>query len=243
MIRLTRAPKPAFLTNEEERRMVEMYKSYGTKVWNRVEILSTLRASSYEKCSYCETLLDETNGMEVDHFESKSQNPDRVADWTNFVPSCRHCNGVKLSHDVVAEPIVNPFEVDPRDHLTLKHVRFFATTSLGAMTLDVLPLNGLFKQRAVVVHALEEVTQDLKDRLLTLSLPVASIERRAIQRRVRALLRAALPEKEYAATAASWISHDSDWTEVVGLLKNLGLWTDEFEILQTQASGYALKFR
>ena len=40
--------------------------------------------------------------------------PDEVVDWDNLLPSCKRCNTTKGTHDVVTEPIINPFDIDPK---------------------------------------------------------------------------------------------------------------------------------
>ena len=37
--------------------------------------------------------------MEVEHFEDKKNNPNKVIEWENFLPSCKRCNGSKFTQD------------------------------------------------------------------------------------------------------------------------------------------------
>ena len=76
---------------------------------------------SNQKCAYCEGRLDlKSDYMEVEHFRDKKDYPNDVLIWENLLPSCKHCNGNKSSHDVVSEPIINPFVDVPREHIFLK---------------------------------------------------------------------------------------------------------------------------
>jgi len=182
--------------------------------------------------------------MEVEHFNPKSLRPDLVVDWTNLLPSCGKCNGSKSNHDVAAEPIINPFDQDPRDHLALKSTWFVGITDLGKMTIDVLPLNELAGERNKLINALNEVIEPLLLDLQALSptAPVAPLEIRRLRRKAKAILRSGTPQKDYAATSAGHLVRDDDWLECVKLLKQLHIWTAEEEALLVQVQAIALPF-
>lgn len=114
MIKLERQPKPNYLSEAAVIELTEKFKSDGSSVWNHPQIKTPLLASSYEKCAFCEcSLSDESKYMEVEHFKYKSLYKDLVVEWTNLLPTCKRCNIAKGIHDVTADLIVNPYEVDP----------------------------------------------------------------------------------------------------------------------------------
>ena len=120
MIKLNRPPKPIYLSPEKELELVEKFKESGSAVWKAADITEPLLEASSKKCAYCECRLQEADSyMEVEHFRHKDEYADNVVDWENLLPSCKRCNTKKGTHDVVREPIVNPFDETPGDHLQL----------------------------------------------------------------------------------------------------------------------------
>ena len=107
MIELNRVVKPSYLTDEKISELTAEFKASGKSVWNNEQIKKPLLESSHGKCAYCECdLRKESNYMEVEHFEDKNHNPDKVVIWNNLLPSCKKCNGAKGAHDVISEPII-----------------------------------------------------------------------------------------------------------------------------------------
>lgn len=73
---------------------------------------STLRELAHGKCVYCESALDVTVDLEVDHYIAKTIRPELAFEWTNLLPSCRLCNRPKLNHDH-ANSLLKPDSEDP----------------------------------------------------------------------------------------------------------------------------------
>jgi uncharacterized protein (TIGR02646 family) len=71
-----------------------------------------LRELAHGKCVYCESALDVTVDMEVDHYVAKTVNPELAFEWTNLFPSCRLCNRPKSNHDH-ANSLLKPDIEDP----------------------------------------------------------------------------------------------------------------------------------
>ncbi len=71
-----------------------------------------LRELAHGKCVYCESALDLTVDMEVDHYIAKTVSPALAFEWTNLLPSCRLCNRPKLNHDH-ANALLKPDIEDP----------------------------------------------------------------------------------------------------------------------------------
>ena len=96
MIKLERLNDPIKLTPAFVAAKTDEFKTMGASVWNIEWLKEALCALSHDKCAYCEcSVKKESNYMEVDHFEDKSHNPDKVMQWDNLLPSCKHCNGHK----------------------------------------------------------------------------------------------------------------------------------------------------
>lgn len=180
--------------------------------------------------------------MEIDHFEAKRQSPDKAIEWSNFLPSCRRCNGTKSDHDVVAEPILNPFDQEPQNHLKLKYVRLQPLTDLGRMTLDVLDLNdpGLTRERSRIVVGLDQQIEDVLDLMANLQTPLLTQVQNQLRRKVRAILKAAQPDEAYAAIVASFIRHDRDWQRVQAQMVGYQIWTPDLTKLERIAFSHAL---
>jgi uncharacterized protein (TIGR02646 family) len=51
------------------------------------------------KCTYCESVLEVTSYLEVDHYHPKSRYPSKAYTWSNLFPACRVCNGAKGDSD------------------------------------------------------------------------------------------------------------------------------------------------
>jgi uncharacterized protein (TIGR02646 family) len=119
MIKLKRPPAPAELSQEEVNRLTDEFKRNPDKpVWKKDFITKVLLEMSHGKCCYCECKIDEESKyMEVEHFHPKNQYKDEVVLWDNLLPSCKKCNIRKKEHDTIKEPIVNPAEDEPKEHL------------------------------------------------------------------------------------------------------------------------------
>jgi len=135
MIQLSRITKPKQLTSELQISLTEKFKSEKTSVWNLSFIKESLLKMSNDKCCYCEcNINEESKYMEVEHFYCKDLYPNLVLDWDNLLPACKRCNGHKLNHDPKKEPIINPVENNPQNHLLLRNYRLFPKDKLGKIT-------------------------------------------------------------------------------------------------------------
>ena len=84
--------------------------------------------------------------------------------WNNLLPSCKHCNVSKGKHNVVDEPIINPCDIDPREHLYFQNYRLKGKTDLGNLSIEVLDLNNtkhLVLPRCEVGNKLSERIEEL----------------------------------------------------------------------------------
>jgi hypothetical protein len=158
--------------------------------------------------------------------------PELVVKWTNLLPACKRCNGTKGSHNVRDEPIVNPYEDDPKQHLSLKAYRFFAKTDLGQNLIDVVGLNHqdrAINKRFEVGNMIYENIEKAIDRMRLFSNSRSTKDKNRLLSTVAGLVSESHPRSVYAATAAT-ILHDShQFQEVLKFLLNEGLMTSEIE--------------
>ena len=181
--------------------------------------------------------------MEVEHFRDKDSYPDDVVKWTNLLPSCKRCNGSKGSHDVMSEPIVNPYDDDPRDHFQFRLYRLRAKTLIGEVSLGVLDLNN--SDRAVFVRfdigeSIHKSLERAFEILATYQTNEATRTKNRLVGTVRELLLECQPSSEYSAIAASVIHSDKTFSKLTGEMKKLGLWNSELMALHENSKEVAL---
>lgn len=233
MIRLTRASKPAYLDPATVAKLTAEYKSTGKSVWNNEKIKDPLLGSSENKCAYCECyLIHESNYMEVEHFEDKYNNPDKVVEWDNLLPSCKKCNGAKGTHDVTSNPIVNPYVDDPREHLVLRLFRIRGKSKTGIETVQVLQLNHstrLVTCRFNIGEKIEELIETAKDRLYSFQENRTALRRNKLLGIVEGMLEECQPTSAYSAVTATNLLTDDEFVSIVNTLKEENIWSEELE--------------
>ncbi|CAB1262242.1 Uncharacterised protein [Vibrio cholerae] len=244
MIKLTRAGKPAFLSDEKVLDLTNKFKSTKLSVWNNDHIKEPLLKSSNGKCAYCECpLTSESNYMEVEHFEDKMHNEDKVVLWENLLPSCKKCNGSKGTHNVVQEPIINPYVDEPKDHLALRLYRFRGKTAKGSTTIEVVNLNHssrLVLSRFEIGEKIDQVVDTAWERYSNFIEKRDTRSRNRLINIVEGLLEECQPESDYSASTATNLLSDSKFTELVSLMRAEDAWTDELEALINNALGLVL---
>lgn len=245
MIKINKSPRPNELTDQLVIQLTEEYKKSGKSVWKKTFIEDALLKSSHSKCAYCECKLNiESKYMEVEHYHDKGSFPDQVVAWDNLLPSCKRCNGKKQSHNTVKDPIVNPATMDPREHLTMKYYRLHGKTIVGKETIEVLMLNDTRK----VVQPRFDISQLVHEKIEALCEKCKSYAsgekttrlRNRIVQTTKNILEEASPQAEYAASVATDIMCDSNFAEIVDILKSEGLWDQELDDLFRVASTLSL---
>ena len=235
MIKLNQASKPTFLTDEKVAELTDIFKSTKNSVWNNDHIKTPLLSSSYGKCAYCECpLTSESNYMEVEHFEDKKHNADKVVIWENLLPSCKKCNGSKSTHNVVDEPIINPYIDDPKEHLSMRLYRFRGKTEKGKSTIDVTNLNHstrLVMSRFEIGEKIDELIDTSWERYSTFATKNDTRSKNRLIKIVEALLEECQPESNYSASTATNLLTDSKFMELISVMKTDNIWTDELESL------------
>ena len=72
------------------------------------EVAAGLDACFRCKCAYCEGVA----AQDIEHFYPKTQYPDRMFQWENFLRGCKNCNNFKRHHFPLT-PTNNPELLDP----------------------------------------------------------------------------------------------------------------------------------
>ncbi|MEB6666346.1 HNH endonuclease [Acinetobacter vivianii] len=225
MIKLQRIEKPSYLTDKKVKELTDKFKSTGRSVWNHNQIKIPLSTSSYHKCAYCETdLADPATYMEVEHFIPKSKDPDLVVNWQNLLPSCKRCNGTKSDDDIIAKPIINPFDHEPKEELYFDVFCIFGKTELGINSVEILNLNDekLFLKRCQVAGAARNELNKMYGEF-SLSTKLNGHNRN----RFRAVLLAAQPDRPYSAFVATIVHTTQQYEQIKSRLINDELWTRE----------------
>lgn len=246
MIQLTRPNKPQELAEHEVSLTNEYKADHKKNVWKKTYIQKPLLKMSNNKCSYCERIIGGNSGQDVhiDHFKYKDKYPDLVVAWENLLPSCARCNRNKSTHDVVEQPIINPTEINPRDHLIIAKYRYYSKDpsedSIGRRTLDILQLNDsddccvvrfqLGNELAEKVESFYHIAIDKGENLIT-----DTAAKNKVVNGCRKLLKKCLPTAEYSAFMATSLHKDNNFIALKDLLIKLGLWDQELSQLLNES--------
>lgn len=245
MIKLIRLYTPVKLTPAFVADRTKVYKTTGEAVWNIGWLKEALCGLSHDKCAYCEcSIKNGSNYMEVEHFEDKNHNPDKVMQWDNLLPSCKHCNGHKSTHDVIKEPIVNPFIDDPHNHLYFQRYRYKSKDEKGRFTIEALELNdderNLVGVRYEIGNGLEKLIENLHERYNTYKKNGSPISRNRLLSLLGEILRQCQPESEYSALCATVLHTNDVYMYLKSILQSDGLWTAEYDKMDKTSSALCL---
>lgn len=244
MIKLERIKKPTFLSNEKAAELTRKFKETGDSVWNQEEIKKPLLQSSHEKCAYCECCVsEESKYMEVEHFKYKNKYQDLVIEWLNLLPSCKRCNIAKGDHDVEDEPLINPYDINPREHLKLKLYKLKGVTELGKSTIDAADLNNserLVIKRFDIGQQLQTSIETATERLELWINTKTTRRRNKLAGIVETILLECQPSAIYSATTATIALNDDDLLEVIEKMKNHNIWSHHLDTLLKSASTLTL---
>jgi hypothetical protein len=244
VIKLVRENRPEYLSDEKVLQLTNIFKESKTAVWNNKYIKIPLLFSSHGKCAYCECpLTTESNYMEVEHFEDKMHNPDKVVLWENLLPSCKKCNGSKGTHDVVNDPIINPYIESPKDHLLLRLYRFRGKTKKGKSTIEVTNLNHssrLVLSRFEIGEKVDELISTSWGRWYLYMEKRDTRSRNKLISIVEGLLEECQPTADYSASTATNLLTDSKFVELISVMKSECIWSTELESLRQIASTLVL---
>jgi len=243
MIKLTRPPAPEELTEEKIAELTEEFKRSGKRVWAENYIKEALLAISNNKCCYCECRLEvNSEYMEIEHFHPKSKYPDRVVMWDNLLPCCKRCNSSKSDHDTYKEPVINPAEINPKDHLRLEDYRYKPKTPLGEKTIEVVYLNDtdrLGKERWKTGEAVQNSIEDLLALAIEYESSKSARTRNRVTRGLKQIQEDCLPSSQYCATAGSILLKDKNYYKLKEILIKYSLWDDELKDNEAIVKEYA----
>ena len=246
MIKLERGERPKELTDEVCEELKKLYAEDNDKdVWNSPKIKKPLKEAilkmSHGKCSYCECRLEiESKDATIDHFLSKSKNPDKVVEWKNLFPSCLRCNRKKNNRE---EKIINPCEHEPKKYLGINSVnryRFKAIDSagIGENTIEVIRLNDI--QRVMVPRM--EAWELLKGRLIEIEEDLKEEGfKTKYKNKLRNIMENCLSDMDYSATKATNLLNDNTYNEIKNILMELDQWTTDLKKLEEEIGDIALK--
>jgi len=240
MIKLSLPPKPAKLTAELQGTLTKEFKGSGRDVWNKPFIRKAVSDMSFSKCVYSEVRFDEKSVfMEVEHFFCKSLYPDKVVEWGNLLGSVKKCNGVKGDLDVGKEPIINPFEVHPHEHLYMRGFRYYPRnqSKIGRRTIDCTAINDrqhFVESRAKVGLEIMERLEDYEFEMNEIQANFSSVTKHKLTRfcnKIKNLFALGNRTKEYAALVSTVILEEDETPKLIVFLQQNNLWDSEFEEL------------
>lgn len=85
--------------------------------YTHAQIRNALALETSKKCAYCESSIDQVSYPHVEHIRPKSKFPELVVEWGNLTVGCEQCNTHKGDYYNEIEPILNPYEDEPGEHL------------------------------------------------------------------------------------------------------------------------------
>ncbi|MGA2593346.1 MAG: retron system putative HNH endonuclease [Bryobacteraceae bacterium] len=76
---------------------------------------TALRGLAHGKCVYCESALEVTGYLEIEHYVAKTVASDLAFEWTNLLPACQLCNNAKGEEDH-KNSLLKPDNEDPEPY-------------------------------------------------------------------------------------------------------------------------------
>jgi 5-methylcytosine-specific restriction endonuclease McrA len=208
VINIAKAPKPAVLNAKEEEWKNEYLalldgdenipKAARTR-YRHVDVKSTLREESHDKCIFCESKISHTFPGETDHIIPVSKMPEKIVDWSNLGYVCKECNRKKSDYYDAALPLINPFIDEPSEYLHFLGPMVIAKTGnrRGQLTVELLELSRV----ALIERKIERIdkVKALLDRA------AAFPEGEAKDFLLSQVREEAAPAKEYSATIKAYL--------------------------------------
>lgn len=235
MIKIERNFTPVFFTPAHVAALTNAFKTSKAHVWQHKDVKEACLTLGNNKCAYCEVILNQKSTyLEIDHFRHKDYYPNEVIEWNNLLPSCRHCNGTKNDHDVVAEPIINPGVHNPAEHVYLKAYRLKGIDSLGEMTIEVLNLNDsehYVIERCKVGSFIEEKIEEAEMKLQNfISSPIPA-RKRELNKVMRALMKQCQKDALFSAVSATSLHESEEYADIRNKMISHNIWSQQYESL------------
>jgi uncharacterized protein (TIGR02646 family) len=180
-------------------------------------IKQRLFESSNEKCAFCECKPSEGGNIEIEHFKPKSIYPQFTFEWSNFLPSCRKCNGSKSNHDTGITPIINPYDTDPDLFLYYEDIRIkpINDNPIAKNTIIVCSLNSvrLMRPRGEILsslHSFAEAIENAMEEFKTCSSSIQQKNRlRRIAESIEIIEKLSYKEEKYSGFCKNYLSNCS----------------------------------
>lgn len=182
MISLTKKTKPKILEDNEQNwtKVLTDKLSKGEKPTNtektryrHPQVKAALIDETKGKCAYCESKLLHIHHGDVEHIYPKSLAPEKSFEWENLTLACEICNQNKSNKDPLIEAIIDPYVIDPVEHLVFMGTLIFDLgTPHGISTREILDLN-----RAELVERRKEHLEKIMgiyQTLLRTDIPIAA---------------------------------------------------------------------
>ena len=208
MIKLTKQTEPDVLSKNKQqwKQDYEEAKSTGASNieslktrYRDPEIKEVIVRETNGKCAYCESKIRHSYPGDVEHIKPKSKFADELFEWENLTLSCGECNRRKNDNYDEEFGILNPYEVDPENHLISYGPLIFprAGDTIGKIAYELFELDRI------------ELLERRKDHLDKLQLIVdkyASESNETLKRLYkRNVDRCKDPSNEYAMVARAFI--------------------------------------
>ncbi|HEM7578019.1 TPA: hypothetical protein U2J86_005071 [Serratia marcescens] len=239
MIKLERNFTPDFFIRMDLQSLTQEFKDNGTAVWHHQEVKAACLKLSDGKCAFCEVKLDEGSTYnEVEHFKDKNKFPDDVIRWENLLPSCRHCNGSKQRHNVVLNPIINPCNDLPPEHLYMVGYRIKGKTDLGITTVDVLNFNHRehkFIPRCKAGEIIDSSIDDAIEKLNCFIEHPSTRRKNILMNLVEAILDECQKKSPFSAVSATMLHRSAEYAHLKVTMQANDLWTDYMQELHDES--------
>lgn len=239
MIKLERAEKPKYLTDAKVKELTDKFKNDKSKVvWKALSIGDKLLKSSFHKCAYCECELQvEDSYMQVEHFRDKDTYEDDVVNWNNLLPSCQRCNGKKGTLDVLATPIINPYDDMPKTHLKQQAYRLYGKDTKGKNTVKELYLNDdkrVVFPRFLASNEINRQLADLANNTQDLTL---------LRNGITNLLQSCQSDRPYSAFVSYALHSNQDYADIKFILESNAIWDTDMNELHNKSQDLYLEPR
>jgi 5-methylcytosine-specific restriction endonuclease McrA len=169
--------------------------------YNHPEIKTALLTETHGKCAYCESKFRHVTYGDIEHIVPKSVRVEKTFEWLNLTVACDVCNTNKGNHFGHHEDLVDPYVVEPNEHLNFVGVLVFgkSCSPAGQITETTLDLN-----RLPLIERRKERLEALKN-LLHRFAEVRDAGIKAVLRRDLETKELA-DDREYAAMARVFVS-------------------------------------
>jgi HNH endonuclease len=122
------------------------YKDLPTNLKNsyrEIGIKPHLVTESSGKCIYCESKVGFIYPGDIEHIVPKSKDPQKLLDHENLGFCCYKCNHSKSDYHSESLPIINPYLIEPSEHIYACGPLLFAKpySDIGTITIEKLSLN------------------------------------------------------------------------------------------------------